>query len=73
MLKLRGGNDGLNTVAPLLPLWQSRRLAMALGVGLALGPAGCPAMEGGAALALQLSPAELNGRALAGVDPAMPE
>ena len=43
------------------------------GGGLALGPAGCPAMEGGAALALQLSPAELNGRALAGVDPAMPE
>ena len=30
-------------------------------------------MEGGAALALQLSPAELNDRALAGVDPAMPE
>ena len=68
LLELRGGNDGLNTVAPLrdplyrqarprlalpeaealplaaglalhpalaplLPLWQSRRLAMALGVG----------------------------------------
>lgn len=37
---------------------------------LALGPAGCPAMEGGAALALQLSPAELNARPVAGVDPA---
>jgi uncharacterized protein (DUF1501 family) len=146
LLELRGGNDGLNTVAPLrdplyrqarpclalaeaealpladglalhpalaplLPLWHSRRLAVALGVGwprpnrshfkaadqwataspsgegtgwlaaaldrqqhpgplLALGPAGCPAMEGGAALALQLSPAELNARALAGFDPA---
>jgi uncharacterized protein (DUF1501 family) len=146
LLELRGGNDGLNTVAPLrdplyrqarphlalpeaealplaaglalhpalaplLPLWQSRRLALALGVGwprpnrshfkaadqwataspsgegvgwlaaaldrqhhrgplLALGPAGCPAMEGGAALALQLSPAELNARPVAGVDPA---
>lgn len=33
LLELRGGNDGLNTVAPLLPLWQSRRLAVALGVG----------------------------------------
>ena len=146
LLELRGGNDGLNTVAPLrdplyrqarprlalpeaealplaaglalhpalaplLPLWQSRRLALALGVGwprpnrshfkaadqwataspsgegvgwlaaaldrqhhpgplLALGPAGCPAMEGGAALALQLFPAELNARPVAGVDPA---
>ena len=62
LLELRGGNEGLNTVAPLrdplyrqarprlalpeaealplagglaalLPLWQSRRLAVALGVG----------------------------------------
>jgi uncharacterized protein (DUF1501 family) len=144
LLELRGGNDGLNTVAPiadplyrqarptltisdslplanglalhpamasLLPLWKSRRLALALGVGwprpnrshfkaadqwataspsgegvgwlaaaldrqhhpgplLALGPAGCPAMEGGAALALQLSPAELRGRPGASFDPA---
>jgi uncharacterized protein (DUF1501 family) len=145
LLELRGGNDGLNTVAPLrdplyrqarprlalaesealpladglalhpalaplLPLWQSRRLAMALGVGwprpnrshfkaadqwataspsgegtgwlaaaldrqrhpgplLALGPAGCLAMEGGEALALQLSPAELRGRPAASFDP----
>lgn len=56
--------------------WPWRWLVAALdrqhhpGPLLALGPAGCPAMEGGAALALQLSPAELNGRALAGVDPA---
>ncbi|MEB3208994.1 MAG: DUF1501 domain-containing protein [Synechococcus sp.] len=146
LLELRGGNDGLNTLAPigdplyrqarptlaldpgdalpldaglalhpalapLLPLWQSQRLAFALGVGwawpnrshfkaadqwataspsgegvgwlaaaldrqhhpgplLALGPAGCPAMEGGAALALQLSPAEPNASPAAGVDPA---
>ncbi len=146
LLELRGGNDGLNTLAPiadplyrqarpslalnateahplaaglalhpalapLLPLWQSQRLAFALGVGwpipnrshfkaadqwatasatgegtgwlataldqrqhlgplLALGPAGCPAMEGGEALALQLSPAELRGRPEAGFDPA---
>ena len=146
LLELRGGNDGLNTLAPiadplyrqvrpslaldggealplaaglalhpvlapLLPLWQSQRLAFALGVGwprpnrshfkaadqwataspsgegtgwlaaaldqrqhpgplLALGPAGCPAMEGGEALALQLSPAELRGRPGADFDPA---
>ena len=146
LLELRGGNDGLNTLAPiadplyrqarpslaldsgealplaaglalhpalapLLPLWQSQRLAVALGVGwprpnrshfkaadqwatasptgegtgwlaaaldqrqqpgplLALGPAGCPAMEGGEALALQLSPAELRGRPNASFDPA---
>ena len=146
LLELRGGNDGLNTLAPiadplyrqarptlaldggdaiplaaglalhpalvpLLPLWQSQRLAFALGVGwprpnrshfkaadqwatasptgegtgwlaaaldqrhqpgplLALGPAGCPAMEGGEALALQLSPAELRGRPNASFDPA---
>jgi uncharacterized protein (DUF1501 family) len=145
LLELRGGNDGLNTLAPvadplyrqarstlalsdadallladglalhpalapLLPLWQSQRLAFALGVGwsrpnrshfkaadqwataspagegigwlaaaldqrrdpgplLALGPAGCPAMEGGEALALQLSPAELHGRRGASFDP----
>jgi uncharacterized protein (DUF1501 family) len=145
LLELRGGNDGLNTVAPiadplyrqarpslalaqaeslplaaglalhpalapLLPLWRSQRLAFALGVGwprpnrshfkaadqwatasptgegagwlaaaldrrqqsgplLALGPAGCPAMEGGQALALQLSPAELRGRPGASFDP----
>ena len=138
LLELRGGNDGLNTIAPvsdplykqarpsihldpeealplndglalhpalspLLPLWKRRRLTLALGVGwknpnrshfkasdqwatasksgdgpgwlsnvldkkndlgplLALGPAGCRAMEGGDALALQLSPAELRGR-----------
>jgi uncharacterized protein (DUF1501 family) len=144
LLELRGGNDGLNTLAPvadplyrqarptlalssadalpltaglalhpalapLLPLWQSQRLAFALGVGwprpnrshfkaadqwataspsgegsgwlaaaldqrrdpgplLALGPAGCPAMEGGEALALQLSPAELHGRRGASFD-----
>lgn len=146
LLELRGGNDGLNTLAPiadplyrqarptlaldgrealplaaglalhpalapLLPLWQSQRLAFALGVGwprpnrshfkaadqwatasssgegvgwlaaaldqrqhpgplLALGPAGCPALEGGEALALQLSPAELRGRPNASFDPA---
>jgi uncharacterized protein (DUF1501 family) len=146
LLELRGGNDGLNTLAPiadplyrqarptlaldagealplaaglalhpvlapLLPLWQSQRLAFALGVGwprpnrshfkaadqwataspsgegtgwlaaaldqrqhpgplLALGPAGCPAMEGGEALALQLSPAELRARPNARFDPA---
>ena len=146
LLELRGGNDGLNTLAPiadplyrqarpslaldsgealplaaglalhpalapLLPLWQSQRLAVALGVGwprpnrshfkaadqwatasstgegtgwlaaaldqrqqpgplLALAPAGCPAMEGGEALALQLSPAELRGRPGASFDPA---
>ena len=146
LLELRGGNDGLNTVAPiadplyrqarpslalnasealplaaglalhpamasLLPLWKSRRLALALGVGwprpnrshfkaadqwataspagegtgwlaaaldqrqhpgplLALGPAGSPAMEGGKALALQLSPEELRGRLGASFDPA---
>lgn len=145
LLELRGGNDGLNTLAPvadplyrqvrptlaldagealplaaglalhpvlapLLPLWQSQRLAFALGVGwprpnrshfkaadqwatasprgegtgwlaaaldqrqhpgplLALGPAGCPAMEGGEALALQLSPAELRARPNASFDP----
>ena len=142
-LELRGGNDGLNTVAPiadplyhqarpslafadglplaaglalhpalspLLPLWQSQRLAFALGVGwprpnrshfkatdqwataspsgegsgwlaaafdqrqhpgplLALGPAGCPAMEGGETLAIQLSPAELQGRPGASFNP----
>ena len=138
LLELRGGNDGLNTIAPisdplysqarpsihlhpeealplkaglalhpalspLLPLWQKQRLTFALGVGwnnpnrshfkasdqwataspsgdgpgwlstvldkktdlgplLALGPAGCRAMEGGYALALQLSPADLRGR-----------
>ncbi|MEX0588552.1 MAG: DUF1501 domain-containing protein [Cyanobium sp.] len=135
LLELRGGNDGLNTVAPsrdplyrqarptlalsdalplafglamhpalapLLPLWQSQRLAFALGVGwprpnrshfraadqwataspsgegpgwiasafdrrrdagplVALGASGCPAMEGGEALALQLAPAQLRG------------
>jgi len=147
LLELRGGNDGLNTLAPiadplyrqarptlaldgdealplaaglalhpalapLLPLWQSQRLAFALGVGwprpnrshfkaadqwataspsgegtgwlaaaldhrqqpgplLALGPAGCLAMEGGEALALQLSPAELQGRPNASFDPAV--
>lgn len=146
LLELRGGNDGLNTLAPvadplyrqarptlalssadallladglalhpalapLLPLWQSQRLGFALGVGwprpnrshfkaadqwataspagegigwlaaaldqrrdpgplLALGPAGCPAMEGGEALALQLSPAELRARRGASFDPA---
>jgi uncharacterized protein (DUF1501 family) len=146
LLELRGGNDGLNTVAPirdplyqqarptlalssadalpladdlalhpalapLLPLWQSQRLGFAVGVGwsrpnrshfkaadqwataspsgegsgwlaaaldqrrdpgplLALGPAGSPAMEGGEALALQLSPAELHGRRSASFDPA---
>ena len=146
LLELRGGNDGLNTVAPisdsfyhqarprlglpldealpleaglalhpalapLLPLWRSQRLAFALGVGwprpnrshfkaadqwataspsgegggwlaaaldqrqhpgplLALGSSGCPAMEGGEALALQLSPAALRGRHVARFDPA---
>jgi uncharacterized protein (DUF1501 family) len=146
LLELRGGNDGLNTLAPiadplyrqarptlaldhgealpvgagmalhpaleaLLPLWNSQRLAFALGVGwprpnrshfkaadqwatatptgegtgwlaaaldrhqhpgplLALGPAGCLAMEGGKALALQLSPAELRGRPGARFEPA---
>ncbi len=143
LLELRGGNDGLNTVAPLgdplyrqarpslalgeglplaaglalhpalsplLPLWQSQRLAFALGVGwprpnrshfkasdqwataspsgegtgwlaaaldqrhhpgplLALGPAGCRAMEGGETLALQLSSAELRGRPGASFNP----
>jgi|688.fasta_scaffold01069_6 uncharacterized protein (DUF1501 family) len=143
LLELRGGNDGLNTVAPvgdplyrparpslalsdglpigeglslhpalapLLPLWRSRRLAFALGVGwpqpnrshfkasdqwatgsqsgegtgwlaaamdqrqqagplLALGPAGCTAMEGGKALALQLSPIELRERLSSNFDP----
>ena len=33
-----------------------------LGPLLALGPAGCRAMEGGDVLALQLSPADLRGR-----------
>jgi uncharacterized protein (DUF1501 family) len=37
---------------------------------LALGPAGCPAMEGGEALALRLSPAELRGPPGARFDPA---
>jgi len=37
---------------------------------LALGPAGCLAMEGGEALALQLSPTELRGRSGASFDPA---
>jgi uncharacterized protein (DUF1501 family) len=136
LLELRGGNDGLNTVAPigdplyrqarptlaltealpiadglglhpslapLLPVWRSRRLGFALGVGwprpnrshfkaadqwataspsgegpgwlaaafdqrratgplVALGPSGCPAMEGGEVLALQLTPPQLRGR-----------
>lgn len=146
LLELRGGNDGLNTLAPindplyckarptlaldrgealplieglamhpalapLLPIWQNQRLAFALGVGwprpnrshfkasdqwstasssgegvgwlaavldkhqqpgplLALGPAGCSAMEGGESLALQLSPAELRGRLNASFNPA---
>ena len=146
LLELRGGNDGLNSLAPiadplyrklrptlaldggdaiplasdlalhpalapLFPLWQSRRLAFALGVGwpepnrshfkaadqwatasptgegtgwlasaldqrqepgrlLALGPAGCPAMEGGEVLALQLTPGVLRSRPNAGFDPA---
>ena len=143
LLELRGGNDGLNTVAPvrdpayrearpslaladalplkaglalhpalspLLPLWQSRRLAFALGVGwprpnrshfkaadqwatatpagegpgwiaaafderraagplVALGPAGCTALEGGQVLALQLAPAQLRGRLAAPLEP----
>jgi len=97
-------------LAPLLPLWQSRRLAFALGVGwpepnrshfkatdqwataspsgegpgwiaaaidrhrasgplMALGPTGCPAMEGGEVLALQLAPAQLQGRQPAGLNP----
>jgi uncharacterized protein (DUF1501 family) len=144
LVELRGGNDGLNTVAPvadplyrqarpslalpvaealpltgglalhpalapLLPLWKNQRLTFALGVGwplpnrshfkaadqwataspsgegngwlaaaldqrhnagplLALGPAGCRAMEGGEALALQLSPSELRGRRAASFD-----
>lgn len=143
LLELRGGNDGLNTVAPvgdpryrearprlglrdglpitdglalhpalgpLLPLWERRHIAFVTGVGwprpnrshfkaadqwatgspsgeetgwlaaaldqrrqpgplLALGPAGCPAMEGGRALALQLSPAELRDRWGGNFDP----
>lgn len=88
-------------LAPILPLWQSKRLAFALGVGwsrpnrshfksadqwatgtlagegpgwiaaafdrrgaagplVALDPSGCPSVEGGTALALQLSPAQLQ-------------
>lgn len=143
LLELRGGNDGLNTVAPirdplyrqarptlaltdalplgdglsmhpalapLLPLWKSRRLAFALGVGwprpnrshfkaidqwataspsgegpgwiaaafdqrhaagplVALGPSGSEAMEGGEVLALQLSPAQLQGWSATTLDP----
>lgn len=143
LLELRGGNDGLNTVAPvrdpayqqarptlalsdalpladglalhpalapLLPFWQSQRLAFALGVGwprpnrshfkaadqwasaspsgegpgwiaaafdqrrtagplVALGPSGSPAMEGGEVLAIQLAPAQLQGRQPASLDP----
>lgn len=98
-------------LAPLLPLWQRRRLGFALGVGwpdpsrshfraadqwatgdpagegvgwiaaamqqlsrtgplVALDPAGCRAMEGGEALALQLSQAQLQGRSPAAHDPA---
>jgi uncharacterized protein (DUF1501 family) len=145
LLELQGGNDGLNTLAPLhdplyrqarprlalspadavplagglalhpalaplLPLWRQRRLTLALGVGwprpnrshfqaadqwatadpsgegpgwlaaaldqrqhpgplLALGPTGCPALEGGRALALQLDPAQLAAAAPAQLDP----
>jgi uncharacterized protein (DUF1501 family) len=133
LLEMRGGNDGLNTLAPimdplyfaarptlalkkapqltnslaihpalapLLPLWQAKRLSFALGLGwkrpsrshfkasdqwatanptgegpgwlaaefdrrhsqgplAALDPAGCPAIEGGNVLAIQLSAANL--------------
>lgn len=141
LLELRGGNDGLNTLAPihdplyrqarptlalreavsvddglalhpalapLLPLWKQRRLGFALGVGwpvpnrshfkamdqwstgnpegegpgwlatafendrragplLALGPSGCPAMEGGSRLALQAGPVQLLQRPQDGI------
>lgn len=144
LLELRGGNDGLNTLAPqrdplyresrptlalaegleigsglamhpalapLLPLWQRRRLAFALGVGwpnpsrshfkaadqwatgtpsgegpgwlatalaqrgsagplVALGAAGCPAMEGGPLPSLQMAPALLRGKGPLDLDPA---
>lgn len=144
LLELRGGNDGLNTLAPhrdplyrqarptlaldravplseglglhpalapLLPLFRKQRLGFALGVGwpepnrshfraadqwatanpegtgigwiaslwedrpgagplVALDPAGCRAMEGGAALALQLSQAQLRGGSRPRLDPA---
>ncbi|MFN9925145.1 MAG: DUF1501 domain-containing protein [Cyanobacteriota bacterium] len=144
LFELRGGNDGLNTLAPLhdplyresrptlaladgieigsglvlhpslaplAPLWQRRRLAFALGVGwadpsrshfkaadqwatgspsgqgpgwlatalarrgsagplVALGSAGCPAMEGGAIAALQMAPALLRGQGPLALEPA---
>lgn len=149
LLELRGGNDGLNTLAPvsnpiyqrarprlalnktdaltlnddlalhpallpLLPLWRSKRLGFALGVGwpdpnrshfkaadqwataspsgvgtgwlataldarrhpgplVALGPGGCPAMEGGEALTLELSPTDLLNKAEHIFDPARAE
>jgi hypothetical protein len=56
--------EGVGWLAAALDRQQHR------GPLLAIGPVGCPAMEGGAALALQLSRAELNARPVAGVDPA---
>ncbi|MDM7951966.1 MAG: DUF1501 domain-containing protein [Cyanobium sp. CZS 25K] len=98
-------------LAPLQPIWEARRLAVALGVGwpqpsrshfkatdqwatgttggsgpgwlaagldrrrargplVSLGPTGSSALEGGAAVALQMAPALLKGRLSPRLDPA---